>query len=203
LVRVLRATFNGLAASWYAFLSPRAAPTENKEDLRGHYFDTATQYYVSARYAYFAHAIPTAGNLFHHAIEMYLKGCLVGTHNEAERRRLGHNLDRIWRRLKRQIGEQSLSRFDATIADLNAFEDLRYPEKVRGRPIHFELVRPPTETSGSRLKTTGQFQLFLNEIDHLVSVLFHQATLNPKFFTVSLSASGRALLTKDNPTGIW
>src|SRR2546421_12648481 len=103
---------------------------------------------------------------------MSLKGCLVGTHNEAQRRRLGHNLHRIWRRFKQQAGNKTLSQFDATIADLNPFEDLRYPEKVRGWAIHFELMRQPTATIGSVPRNTRQFLLYLNEIDELVAALF-------------------------------
>jgi hypothetical protein len=198
-----RAALSGILAFWYALHGRNRALAENTEDLRGRYFDTGTHYYVAGRFAYFARAIPTAGNLLHHAIEMYLKGCLVQTHDETQRRRLRHNLRRIWRRLKRQVGDNSLSRFDATIADLSPFEDLRYPEKVGGRLIHFELVRTPTEASGSGLKKTRQFQLFLNEIDELVAVLFQRASLNPKYFAANLSASARAVLTKDNPTGIW
>jgi hypothetical protein len=64
---------------------PRAA--EDKEDLRYRYFSTAIDYYVAGRSAYFAHAIPTAGNILHHAVEMYLTGYLVRTHDESERRR--------------------------------------------------------------------------------------------------------------------
>jgi hypothetical protein len=176
---------------------------ENKADLLGRYFDTGTHYYVAGRFAYFARAIPTAGNLLHHAIEMYLKGCLVGTYDEAPRRRLGHRLRRIWRRFKRQDGDNKLSQFDATIAELDRFEDLRYPEKVRGLLIHFELTRQPAEASGSGSRNARRFDLFLNEIDQLVAVLFQQANLNPKSFTTGLSAAARASLTNDNPTGIW
>ena len=38
------------------------------------YFRFGTQYYVAGRYAALVWLIPVAGNLLHHAIEMYLKG---------------------------------------------------------------------------------------------------------------------------------
>ena len=57
-------------------------------------------YYVSARMAYFARAIPVAGNLFHHAVEMLLKGYLCRTLDDRGRWRLKHNLRRTWRRFK-------------------------------------------------------------------------------------------------------
>jgi len=202
-MKLARGIATGITAFWRSASNRKQAAPENEEDLRGRYFDAATHYYVAARFAYFARAIPTAGNLFHHAIEMYLKGCLVQTHDEGRRRRLGHNLRRIWRRFKRQVDNDNLRRFDAAIAELDPFEDLRYPERVRGWLIHFELARQPIEASGSALRTTRRFELFLNEIDELVAMLFHHTNMNPKFFAGNLSASARALLTKDNPTGIW
>ena len=36
-----------------------------------------TQYYIAARYAVLAHFDPVAGNIFHHAVEMILKGILL------------------------------------------------------------------------------------------------------------------------------
>jgi hypothetical protein len=45
-----------------------------------HWFcDLATQYYVAGRLAARGGLVPVHGNLFHHAIEMYLKATLVGT----------------------------------------------------------------------------------------------------------------------------
>ena len=43
------------------------------------FFSSATQYYVSGRYAVFAGLTPVVGNLLHHAVEMYLKGALSKT----------------------------------------------------------------------------------------------------------------------------
>jgi hypothetical protein len=50
---------------------------ENTKDLKDLYFRYATDYYVAARFAFFARSMPTAGNLFHHAVELYLKGSLL------------------------------------------------------------------------------------------------------------------------------
>jgi hypothetical protein len=43
------------------------------------FFKTGSQYYIAGRFAAFAWFHPVAGNLFHHAIEMYLKGALSKT----------------------------------------------------------------------------------------------------------------------------
>src|SRR5207302_5028079 len=102
-------------------------------------------YHISARYAAFAGFIPVAGNLAHHAVEMYLKGYLCRKLTEGERRMLGHRLPRIWRKVKQDIGDSTLDNFDATISAINKFERIRYPE---------EIVRKGM-TATVRFKTSG------------------------------------------------
>ena len=176
---------------------------ENKEDLRHRYFSTATQYYASGRAAYFAQAIPTAGNILHHAVEMYLKGYLVQTHDEGQRRRLGHNLRKIWRRCKQKTNDAALGEFDPIIRDLDAFEELRYPEKILGWAVHFELTRAPGGITGTAAQKVPRFQLALNEVDGLVAAMFQHANLNPQAFAMTIGAEGRNALTRHNPSGIW
>ena len=52
-------------------------PTDN--DVKYRFCDLATQYYIAGRLAARAAQAPVYGNLLHHAVEMYLKGALVGT----------------------------------------------------------------------------------------------------------------------------
>jgi hypothetical protein len=73
------------------------------------WLQTATQYYVTVRFAAFAWFIPVTGNLFHHAIEMYLKGHLSATMTDKELRdNLGHDLTKIWRRFKQSLSDTML-----------------------------------------------------------------------------------------------
>ena len=58
------------------------------------YFRLGMGYYVAGRYASYSHFIIVAGNLCHHAIEMFLKGKLVPT---LGREKLRGNLDRYER----------------------------------------------------------------------------------------------------------
>src|SRR5207247_11479686 len=98
-------------------LAPRspasAAPGERRQ---GWYVDTWVSYYLAARWPFFTGAHPVSGNLFRHAIEMLLKGCLCHVLDERERRRFGHHLRRLWRRYKREMNDPTLSRFDETIS---------------------------------------------------------------------------------------
>lgn len=59
------------------------------------YYELGLGYYVSGRAGYHAHAIPVAANLFHHAIEMFMKGYLTGVGvDEQARRLLGHRAEK-------------------------------------------------------------------------------------------------------------
>ena len=66
-----------------------SAKQPNGERLQAEYFKIATDYYIAGRYAYFSALIPTAGNLLHHAVELYLKGYLCPYTDEGHRRELG------------------------------------------------------------------------------------------------------------------
>ena len=48
------------------------------DSVRFEYFRLGTSYYVSGRFAHYANEVPVAGTFFTTAVEMLLKGCLVG-----------------------------------------------------------------------------------------------------------------------------
>jgi hypothetical protein len=92
----------------------------------------ACQYCVAARFLLHAQRIPVCGNLFHHAVEMLLKGGL------AKKRKLSlsalekmkHKLKALWREYKSDFPDPGLKRHDKTISLLDKFEDIRYPDRV-------------------------------------------------------------------------
>ncbi len=88
------------AAVRFLGLWREAQTSEDKDRLRYMYFDTGLDYHIAARFAVIEQFNPLAANLFHHAIEMYLKGALCRTHDEYQRRELGHKLRKIWKRFK-------------------------------------------------------------------------------------------------------
>jgi hypothetical protein len=177
---------------------------ENTEHLKELYFRYATDYYVTARFAYFARSMPTAGNLFHHAIELYLKGSLTHELNEKRRKNLGHRLKRIWRKFKQSISEPQLDRFNAVIAALDNFESIRYPEKTArlGAGIGFSLSAPAPTLLDSK-DTTPQYTIIVNQIDELVAELVQTSLLNPRSLEVGLSDDGKTYLKRDNTAAIW
>jgi hypothetical protein len=75
-----------------------------------------------------ARCMPVCGNLFHHAVEMILKGGLAQKHKLTALEKMSHNLERVWEAYKDDFPDSTLKRHDKTISGLNKFEDIRYPE---------------------------------------------------------------------------
>src|SRR5215471_8276633 len=107
---------------WLESRVRRKPPQEDKERLLSEYFATALHYQIVARYSAAAAFLPVVGNLAHHAIEFYLKGALAAQLDETERRKIGHNLRRLWRLYKSRKNNPALDKFDQTIRDINKFE---------------------------------------------------------------------------------
>src|SRR5262245_50721811 len=88
-------------AEWerlYRRMAARAAGPPDPQDLQREYFRTALEYYIAARFSALSFFMPMSGVMFHHAIELYLKGLLCPLLNEKKRVKLGHNLQRAWKR---------------------------------------------------------------------------------------------------------
>src|SRR5579871_527316 len=95
----------------------------------------AIQYHVAARFSLAAELVPINGNLFHHAIENGLKALLVRryTLSELAQRPFGHRLPRLWTEFKSEasrVARGEFDGFDDVMAQLDRFEDLRYPDSI-------------------------------------------------------------------------
>ena len=162
------------------------------------FFITASQYYVAGRYAAFAAFIPVVGNLFHHALEMYLKGGLSKKgHSLNALRAFKHDLLKIWDEFKRTFNDPSLNSFDNTINLLHDFEDLRYPQSNPPSVIEvlIDIVKQPP-IPGHR----STHSLCVEDLDELVGQIFKTASVNPTAFLSSRyqNAEAKEYLTKEN-----
>jgi hypothetical protein len=164
------------------------------------FFKTGSQYYVAGRFAAFAWFHPVVGNLFHHAIEMYLKGALSKTKSLSDLRKLSHDLPGIWAAFKVQADDPALHRFDATIAGLHDYEELRYPDSVivRGMDSTINIIRSSL-SSGAAIGGTSipRYQVCVQDIDELVDVIFSAAGRNPKAY-LRFNDTAHEFLIKDN-----
>ena len=95
------------------------------------------QYYISGRFATANRFTPICANLLHHAIELLLKACLsyddsletIEKYGHREKG-YGHNILLLWDAFKKRQPAPGPVEFDAIVAALHDFEEIRYPEKL-------------------------------------------------------------------------
>jgi len=178
---------------------------EDKTALGVLYFTTALQYHVCARYAAFAGFMPVCGNLFHHAVEMYLKGYLCDSWNEHERRSLGHNLKKIWRKVKAIDSDPILNRFDDLVVALQRWEEIRYPEKIarEGMIGYIHFSKPPVSKKPSSPRLSEpRYEVVVDELDALSKIIFEKR-MNPKAFIGGLKSDAQDFLKRANKSVMW
>jgi len=172
------------------------------------FWERGCQYYVAGRFAVSAHLNPVVGNLLHHAIEFLLKGALSKTRTLPELRQHLHALPPLWETFKAEIGDANLSRFDAAVAALHTYEDLRYPDKAlkdgMGSMISSHRLQLPPEMAAelnrrrAGLPSVPEYELCLRDIDELVEAIFAVAKVNPRFFFNRMNLKARDTLVENN-----
>jgi hypothetical protein len=158
----------------------------SQEDVIDEFFTYGSQYYLAGRYGMFAGLMPVAANLHHHGIEMLLKGALSKTMTLEElKEKLMHNLQKMWRKFKRQANDPSLNRFNKVIKELSKYNDVRYPDKTlhSGASMMFDITRvgaAQSSVTGKLAANVPQYKICLEDIDELVLEIFRLASRNPK-----------------------
>jgi hypothetical protein len=145
------------------------------------FFVLGAQYYAVATYAAPEFLMPICGSLFHHAIEMLLKGYLANTHDTARLKVLGHNLVKLWESFKAAGDDSDLNSLDPVIAKLDRFENIRYPDNIINdgmkMGISFNIIGPrlidqfPSEAP--------KYDIEVQKLDKLVATIFHRACVPP------------------------
>jgi hypothetical protein len=150
---------------------------------------TEFEYYVTGRFAALNNLL-VAGNLLHHAVELLAKfqllrrvpdGRLGQEVTRLARKPYRHDLHILWSDFKADVGRSSLDRFDAVVADLNRWEDLRYGGYPMGIPttMSFMMRRGPHETWSD--EPHEEYVLVLEDIDELFTAMVAASGINPGF----------------------
>jgi hypothetical protein len=160
------------------------------------------QYYAAGRYAAFAGFNPVVGNLFHHAIEMFIKGALSKSLPlKILRDNFGHKLPKLWDEIKKT--DPALSRFDNLIVSLDKYEEIRYPDKLllEGASLHIDITKVGAEmnkSSGEHADKLPVYKVCVEEIDELVAALFRLGSRNPSVFLPHMKEDAKTYVNKDN-----
>jgi hypothetical protein len=146
----------------------------------------ACQYYAAARFAMHAQCTPVCGILFHHTVEMLLKGGLAQKRTLSELEDMRHRLKLIWRAFKTDFPEPFLKRHDGTISSLAKFDAIRYWDAAvfrHGVGMTAQWERPIHQvvTYGTG-KSPKQLMVVVSDIDDLVTDVLKAASWNPGTF---------------------
>lgn len=175
-----------------------STPTPEQMAAQFQFALLAVQYYTSGRFAALTHCLPVAGNLLHHAIEMFLKCALVRTLTLAELKTLGHKLPVLWARFRSIHTDQTYVDLDEAIVELDRFEQLRYPDSVvkEGMQVSFVILK----AQFARLPKGPQppYHLVLEDVDLLAQIAAHTSGLSAQAFSVSHSEHANYFLQLHN-----
>jgi hypothetical protein len=164
------------------------------------FFRLGMHYYIAGRFATLTGLFPMAGNLLHHAVEMFLKGALVRAIGLEAVRTISHDLNRLWQAFKSHFPFAEAASFDKPIAEMHRFERLRYPDLAlrEGMEATLDIFREQRiETSGSG-DSPPRYSLVLEDFDALVKVVFEKAAINPQFYLQGLRADAKDFLLRQN-----
>jgi hypothetical protein len=179
----------------------------DKLTLRQFYTTSALEYHVTARYAAFSGLSNVCGILFHHAIEMYLKGYLCSKLDVGQLRKLGHDLGKSWKAFKKDFAGSGLERFDWAIRALDEHELLRYPERVApagAMTVIINISKPRgSQISNSKLNKGKQFDLVVDELDDLAKLILEKSKINAPAFVQRFNRDAQEFLKRDNKSVIW
>ncbi len=167
---------------------------------RVEFFRLGVHYYVAGRFAALTRLFPMAGNLLHHAAEMFLKGALVRIVGLDKLHHISHDLNGLWREFKTRFVVSDSDAFDHSIAELDRFERLRYPDKVirEGMEAIFDVFRSHRAKTSGLPKAPLRYSLVLEDVDVLVKLIFEKAQVNPRFFLQKLTPEAMDFLSRQN-----
>ncbi len=168
-------------------------------DFKRGFCDLATQYYVAARLAARA-GLPTVyGNLFHRAVEMYLKAALVGTLSVEEMRRspYSHDLTALWARFKQRAADTALDHYDETIRQLQVFESVRYPDAIVSEGMFVSIAWRPGDTA--MFADVPRYEVIISNVDTLIIQILNKALINPRFYGGWINDHAKEAFRYENP----
>lgn len=143
------------------------------EKTRDAFFVLGSQYYALARYCADQFYLPVGITLFHHAIELLLKGYLSESKTSYQLKRIGHNLENLWGLFRDIFQDNTLNKYDNAIHRLNQVEDLRYPDLIveEGYVLNVRLGTPiPLHLPGT--ETLPRYDIDVSALDEIVSAIF-------------------------------
>jgi hypothetical protein len=175
-------------------------PANDSSQARLVFTQLGFEYYLSARFCLLSRLHHIAGNVFHSAIEMFLKGELVRVIELEKLKKIGHDLKKLWRHFvinnRTDIDLQSDT---ASIEQIDLFERIRYPDNLISEGMELQVTIHP----GDHIESDGVIQLptyrlSLALMDRLIIRIIDASTLNPPFFLSMIPEESTVFLRRNN-----
>lgn len=151
------------------------------------YIVLGCQYYALARYCAEFQYQPVGSTLFHHAIEMLLKGYLSRFLPKSKLKKIGHDLEKLWTEFATNNKDsQMLSRFNSAVSELNKIEDLRYPESMVDDGLYLNIrigAMPLTLPGGDKLP---KYSIEVLDLDEITSEIIKRCNTDAKIYFKNL-----------------
>jgi hypothetical protein len=165
-----------------------------------HFIGEGLEYYIAGRFCFFAGCNFICSHLFHHAVEMIIKGYLSKTLSQSKVFKFRHRLDKLWRKFKNDIGAPELLKFDTVIAELDKFERIRYPDKIvlEGYFMRWSLTDNNPPIAPSTHRNMPVYETVLSQIDELIHALFKHSGINVRAYSGIIHESGLEILNRQN-----
>lgn len=173
-------------------------PTENQIAAQIQFCQLAMQYHVSGRFAALSNCTPVAGNLLHHAIEMYLKCVLVKTMSLNQLKNEKHNLCNLWKCFKEIYADPSHDALDWSIAKLEKFERLRYPDSVVSEGMQVSYVTFKAYFSPLPNGPQPPYHLILEDIDLIAKITALKSGRGKAAFSLPSNKLANEYFYRDN-----
>jgi hypothetical protein len=179
-------------------------PATGEQDYAHFFVRSGYEYYANAKFAMRAQSSYVCGNLFHHAVEMFLKADLAKNGKSLEElERMRHNLKRLWRAYKRDHPNAALSRHDTTINRLDKHEDIRYPNPALGSTgVSMKWSGEPGGVKAyGGMKSPKQYAVVVSDIDDLVADIVRTSSWNPGAIVKNNDAALEAIRRNNRHAG--
>ena len=175
--------------------------TDTDARARSYLVQFSLEYYVAGRFAALKGLHRVAPAILHRAVEFILKAALARTHSLAKlKQEHSHDLESLWQAAAQEISTLKTSLRDRTIADLNKFRDLIYPDNLIAQGASVTIgIRSGQDpvVSGSQPSSGPSYRFNLEDVDELWAAVF-QRVANAPAFLQHLSPGARTALDAEN-----
>jgi hypothetical protein len=154
---------------------------------------------ATARFAMHAGCAPVCGNLFHHAVEMFPNVGLAQRRELSDLERMRHKLkEKLWPAFKEDFPNAHLTQHDKTLACVDKFEDIRYPDEVLKSGMGVLAVWSGRVSELPR--GAEQYVIVVSDIDDLIVDVLKVYSRNPVALIGSSNPAAREAITRTTTT---